>query len=234
MIDVEKLNALVDNELTPAERSDVEAMIANDPQAAAELGSIRALKATVAEKVRPVKCEDEWKSCVKRLNEIDGARRTKAVVDRWAWAMCTVLFFFIFSVGAINRAHPGVHGGTGDIARAGMEKPVRDVYHWLKNEFGVTPAVPLHIVEAHQGLYDGRPVANIHLKDSQGDMRLVLVPGSVQIDGVTPMDDGNHFACKTGEATSVVWGEDGIVMVLTGKRDANDLRNIANSIHLGN
>lgn len=236
MIDVDKLNALVDNELELAERAEVEAMVSQDPRAAAEVGSIKLIKGALQDHVRPVKCEDEWKACVKRLNEIDGARKTKCIVDKWAWAMCSALFIFIFSIGMYNRANPGIHAGTGDLTRAGMEKPIRDVYHWLKNEFGLTPALPqqkLHTVGAQQGTFAGRPVANLHLRDAQGDMSLVIVPGSVRVEGVKPMDDNTHFSCQTGEANSVVWGENGVVMILTGKREATELRDIANTIQIG-
>jgi hypothetical protein len=232
MIDAEKLNALVDNELEPAERAELEAAVAQDSTAAAHLGSIRALKSAVQGHVRPVPCEDEWKACVKRLNEIDGVKRTKSIVDSWAWAMCSVLFIFIFSVGMFNRSNPGVKAGTGDLTRAGMETPIRDAYHWVKSEFGLT-GLPKQPVEARQGSYDGRQVATLHFRDAEGDLSLVLVRGDVRVEGVKPMDDGNHFACQTGEANSVVWSDRGIVMILTGKRDVTELRDISNSIHLG-
>lgn len=236
MIDVEKLNALVDNELDSAEKAELEHALAQDPKAAAETVMIRGVKTALQDHIRPVGCDDEWKGCVKRLNEIDGARKTKRIVDKWAWAMCSVLFIFIFSVGMYNRANPGIQARTGDLTRAGMEKPIRDVYHWLKSEFGETPAIPeqrLHIVAAQQGTFAGRPVANLHLRDAQGDMSLVMVPGNVRVEGVTQMDDGTHYACQTGEANSVVWDDSGIVMVITGRRDVNDLRDIANAIHIG-
>ena len=235
MIDVEKLNALVDNELSPSERAEVEAQLAQDPNAAAQLGAIRQLKTAVQTNVRPVPCADEWKACVKRLNEIDKARTTNVFVGRWSWAMCSILFAFILGVGVFNRMNPGVHAGTGDLSRAGMEKPIRDVYHWLKNEFGVAPAVSqprVQLIEARQGTIEGRPVANLHLRDAHGDMSLVVVPGDLRVEGVAPMDDGRHFACQTGEATSVVWTDRGVVMVLTAKRDANELRDISNTISL--
>ena len=232
MIDVEKLNALVDNELSPSERAEVEAQLAQDPNAAAQLGAIRQLKTALQTHVKPVPCADEWKACVKRLNEIDGAKRTNVFVGRWSWAMCSALFVMILGVGVFNRMNPGVHAGTGDLSRAGMEKPVRDVYHWLKDELGGTPAVTesrLQIVEARQGELGGHTVAAIHLRDGKGDMSLVIAPNFV-VEGVAPMDDGRHFSCQTGEATSVVWVDKGITMVLTGKRDATELRDISNSI----
>jgi anti-sigma factor RsiW len=235
MIDAEKLNALVDNELDPAERAEVEALLASDPKAAAQVGSLRNVKTALQDNVRPIHCEDEWKACVKRLNEIDGARKTKFVVDKWAWAMCSALFLFIFSVGLYNRSNPGVHAGTGELTRAGIEKPIRDVYRWLKSEFGSAPSIPkqqLHIVGAREGTIAGRPLANFHLRDTKGDLGLVMVPGSVRVEGVSRMDDGIHYSCETGEANSVVWNDSGIVMVLTGKRDVDELRNIAKSIEL--
>ncbi len=241
MIDNEKLNALVDNELDPATRAEVEALLAQDPNTAAHVGSIKAIKSALQDHVQPVKCDDEWKACVKRLNEIDKSRKTKFVIDRYAWAMCSVLFIFIFAAGMLNRSNPGLHTTTGELSRAGMEKPVRDVYHWLKSELGVTPVVQqrdLTVVGASQGTESGHVVASIHLRDDKGDMNLTVVgpqmdpklPSDIWAEGVTPMGDGVHYSCQTGEATSVVWKDRGIVMMLTAKRDAEELRDISNSI----
>jgi hypothetical protein len=237
MIDVEKLNALVDNELEPAERAEVEALLSQDPQAAAHVGAIRQMKGALQDHVKPVRCEDEWRSCVKRLNEIDGARRTKSIVDRWAWAMCSVLFIFIFGVGLFNRANPGAHAGTGDLTRAGLEKPIRDVYRWLKSELGTTPELPsqgMQLVGAREGTFANRPVANLHLRDSKGDLSFVIVP-NLRIEGLSPIDE-KFSSCETGEASSVVWsetvGRQRFSMFLTGKRDVQELRAIAQSIQL--
>jgi len=236
MIDVEKLNALVDNELEPAERAEVETMLAQDATSAAELTSIRALKTALQDHVRPVPCEDEWKGCIKRLNEIDGTKKTRAIVDRWAWAMCSCLFVFIVGVGLYNRVNPNFHAGTGDLTRAGMEKPIRDVYHWVKNQFGMsataTPEQQLQVVGGWQGTYGSYPVANLHLQDKQGDLSLVIVRGNVPVEGVSPMDDNQHYTGKTGDANSVVWSESGCVLILTGKREASELRDVSTAIHI--
>ena len=238
MIDVEKLNALIDNELDTTERAEVEAALAQDSHAAQELGSLRLLKDALRDHVKPVHCEDEWRSCVKRLNEIDRASKTKSVVDRWAWAMCSCLFAFIVVVGMYNRINPNYKVGTGELTRASMGSPIRDVarvYQWVKDRFGAAPAIPqerVRVIAADEGAVDGHPFARFVLQDSKGEMNLLVLPGVVQVEGVTPMDDGVHFTGRTGDATSVVWNERGIVMQLTGQRDANELRDIANEIQV--
>lgn len=235
MIDVDKLNALVDNELEPSERAEVESMLAQDSHATAELGGIRLLKSALQDHVRPVPCEDEWRACVKRLNEIDRATKTKSVVDRWAWAMCSCLFAFIIVVGMYNRTNPAFRTGTGDLTRASMSSPVRDVFHWVKSQFGKTPTIPqerLQAVAGWNGTVNGQPVARILLRDSKGDLMLYVLPGTASIEGVSPMDDGEHMTGQNGDATSVAWTENGIVMVLTAARDANELRDISNTIHV--
>ncbi len=234
MIDADRLNALVDNELDSNERAEVEAMITDDPHAMAELGGIRLLKATLADHIRPVPCEDEWKTCVKRLNEIDRTTKTKFIVDRWAWALCSVLFAFILTVGMYNRSNPAFRAGTGDLTRASMGNPVRDVFHWAKSALGKAPTIPqerLQAIGGFTGAYEGHPFARIMLKDSKGEMSLLVLPGGASVDGVSQMDDGLHFAGQSGDATSVTWTENGIVMVLTAPRDATELRDIAEAIH---
>ena len=236
MIDAEKLNALVDNELDPQERAELEAAIAQDPKAAAEIGSIRALKSALQDYARPVACEDEWKGCVKRLNEIDRAKTTRKVVDRWAWAMCSCLFAFIVVAGMYNRSNPSFRASTGDLTRASMGVPLHDVssaLRWAKGVFGKTPALPpqqLHAVEAWTGTYNDSPLARIHLKDAKGDLWLLMVKGNVVVENVSPMDDGRHFAGQMGSANSVAWTAGDVTMILSGDREVGELRDIADVI----
>lgn len=235
MIDADRLNALVDNELNSNERAEVEAMITDDPHAMAELGGIRLLKTALQEHVRPVPCEDEWKSCVKRLNEIDRSTKTKFIVDRWAWAMCSVLFAFILTVGMYNRTNPAFRADPRGLTRASMGNPVRDVLHLVKSQFGKAPVIPqgpLRPEAGWLGSYDGHPVARILLKDNQGEINWLILPGGATVEGVSPMDDGLHSSGKSGDSTSVTWTENGIVMVLTAPREASELRDIANTIHV--
>jgi anti-sigma factor RsiW len=238
MIDAEKLNALIDDELEPAERAEVEAALAKDSRASHEASSLRQLKSAVQEHVRPVDCADEWKRCIGRLDEIDRAKKTRAFVDRYAWLMCTGLFAFIIVTGLLNRNQPGVRAGTGDLARATVGNPLHDasrVYTWVRNQFGRAPSIPqekLHTVGWKQGTFSGRPVAQIELRDSRGALNLFVVPGTVVVEGVTPMDDGRHFAGTNGDGNCVAWSENGLAMVLTGKREATELREIADTIRV--
>ena len=43
------------------------------------------------------------------------------------------------SVGMYNRDNPSFRAGSGDLTRASMGNPVRDVLHWVKSEFGKAP-----------------------------------------------------------------------------------------------
>lgn len=237
MIDAEKLNALIDDELTPAERAEVETLLAESPQARAEAGSIRQLKSALADHVRPVECADEWKRCVGRLNEIDKAKKTRAFVDRYAWLMCTGLFAFIVVTGMMNRTHGGMRAGTSDLAHASMANTleVSRVANWVKRQFGRAPTIPeekLHVVAASTGALSGRPIARFELKDARGSLNLMIVPGDVVVEGVTPMDDGRHFAGKIGDSSCVAWSDNNLVMVLSAQRDAEELRQISDGIGL--
>lgn len=248
MIDVEKLNALIDNELDSTERAEVEAALAREPNATQRLDSIRLVKDALRDHMKPVPCADEWRTCVKRLNDIDRASKTKLVVDRWAWAMCSCLFAFILVVGMYNRVNPKEHVGTGELTRASMGNPIHDAAHvlqWVKDRFGASPSIPqeqLKVVSGEQGTVNDHPVARINLQDSKGNLNLMVVGGSVYVEGVAPMDDGVHYAGKIGDATTVAWSEDGtttngspysMTLVLVGNRDAGELRDIANTIHIG-
>jgi hypothetical protein len=235
MIDADKLNALVDDELDSNERAEVEAMITDDPHAMAELGGIRLLKTALQDHVRPVPCEDEWRTCVKRLNEIDRASKTRFIVDRWAWAMCSVLFAFIITVGLYNRTNSAYRTSTGDLTRASMGNPVRDVLHMVKDQFGKAPVIPrgpLRKEAGWIGTVDGHRVARILLKDNKGEINCLVLEGQASVEGVSPMDDGLHASGQTGDATTVTWSENGLTMVLTAPRDAADLRQIAETIHV--
>ena len=235
MIDADKLNALVDNELDSNERAEVEAMITDDPHAMAELGGIRLLKTALQDHIRPVPCEDEWKSCVERLNEIDRATKTKFIVDRWAWAMCSVLFAFIITVGLYNRTNPAYRTSAGELTRAGMGNPVRDVLHMVKSQFGKAPVIPpgpLRDEGGEVGMLDGHWIARDLLRDNKGQILCLVLDGQANVEGVSPMEDGLHSSGQTGNATTVTWSENGLTLVLIAPRDANELRDIAETIHV--
>ena len=239
MIEFEKLSALADGELDAAEQREVEAGLVSDSYAAEQLTSIRATKQALSQHLQPIECRDAWKGCVKRLDELDRVVKTRSFVDRYAWAMCTVLFVFILSVGMFNRSNPGVRAATGDLTRASLGSPITDArraFDWIRDKFGKAPTIPsqtLQVVDGSQGFFAGRPVARIHLRDAKGDLGLVVVPGTVTVEGVSPMGDGEHFSGQEGEGTCVAWSERGLVMVLVGNREAGELRDIANTIHVG-
>lgn len=239
MIEFEKLSALADGQLEPSEQRVIEAQLAEDPRAAEQLATIKLTRDALQTHLAPVDCKNSWKACVKRLDELDRVKNTRSFVDRYAWAMCTVLFVFILSVGMYNRSNPGVRAATGDLTRASLGNPISDArraFDWIRDKFGKAPTIPtqtLEVVDGSEGVFAGRPVARIHLRDAKGDLGLMVVPGTVTVEGVSPMGDGQHFSGREGESTCVAWADRGLVMVLVADRDANELKDIANTIHVG-
>lgn len=236
MIDAQKLNALVDGELDSKEAVELSAQVANDDDAARELGAIHMLKDAVRESVKPVPCEDEWKRCVGRLNEIDKARRTDVFVGKYAWAICSLMFAMIVGAGILNRSNPSAHLGSGELAQMQASlSPVRlpsRVENWISGLFGKSPEIAtnkLQIVEGYEGQYAGRRVAQLKLRDDKGDLTLYVVAGQVAVEGAVQLEEG-YIGGEVGRSKYVGWTDQGLFLMLVGDRSTESLQDLAKTV----
>ena len=126
MKDILQLHALADNQLDPNEAAQVQAALQKDPELMAEYHAVLSIKDCLQSKVSSVTCDETWRTCVGRLNEIDRTRRVEGFVGRYAWALCGVFFLFIVYGGISNR---------GKVGTASME--TADLAHMMTN-FGAS------------------------------------------------------------------------------------------------
>lgn len=238
MIDTELLHALADDELSADDRRKVEADLAEDPEAAKVLSSILAVKQAIASHVKPVECEDEWKRCRRRLDEMDKARRTEAFVGRYAWVMCTGLFAFIVGAGILQRSSGEPRLGAKDLAQMSASvSPVSltgGIDRWLGRLFGKSPKIEqgsLQVVQRLQGMYNGRPVAQLNFTDSKGPLTLLVIGGNVALEGATLVDE-QHVAGQFGQANYVAWRDSGLFLLLAADRSPAELLQIAEQLRV--
>lgn len=242
MINPLDLHALADEELEPNRAAEVREALRHDAEAASEFNAILNLKDCVREKVRPTAdCEEVWRGCVGRLNEIDRSRRVEAFVGRYAWAICGAFFACILVGGLTNHGKPSGGTASADLARmfanlvptgspASAQNP-----HWVDGLLGqarhsIDPS-RFSVQNAAEGWVDGRRVVRLGLRDASGDLVLMVITGSVSFDGMEPLASNAQFqAGQMGRANFVTWRRGETSLVLFGVRSPDELAQVAGRI----
>ncbi|HMS54063.1 MAG TPA: hypothetical protein PKA27_01560 [Fimbriimonadaceae bacterium] len=206
----------------------------NDPTVQAELDSIRAVKSAVS-KLESVNDKEAWQSCVSRLNEIDRAAKVNTFVGKYAWAICSVFFVFIFGAAILNRVQPNNRIGTGDLAyMASSLSPLAgsggNTQRYLEQLGGTRPALnpeKLTVNGAAYAVINGRPVTRFDLMDAEGPL-VLLVTRADELDGFEQKDPGECYRWSTVNGRRCLsWCEGGYAVALFGDRDANSLEGAA-------
>lgn len=236
------LHAYVDGEATRDERRQYESDLADDPQARAEVANIHALKALVARGVTSSEELAAWRSCCRRLDELDRTKRIEGFVGRYSWALCAVFMFVILVGGVIKRGNPSVvrtgeaagyvSSMVGGFSRAPQDAANRQA--WMNEKLGVVQSLVqpdrLEVLDAAEKVDEnGRRVACFRLADSRGLLALLVVTNANEVEGVRPMDD-SLCAGSMGDANCVVWSQSNISFFLIGPRDHDELARIAQTI----
>lgn len=238
-----EIHALADDELDSRDRKRVQERIKGCEKSQAELLAIRHLKSLVADKCTGPECEDSWKSCVKRLQEIDRTKQVESFVGRYAWGICAVFFCFILGGAYLNRL-----GGlkAGDVAKvsaslAPLSLPRSQdsdvTTQWLQTNLDKTMRVPLDsvkLVGAATGyLPDGRRIARADLQDGQGALDLYVVQQTDRLDDVEQMDGHSQYSAgKFENKPCVAWSDHGREFILVGQRPLDALCETADALSL--
>lgn len=243
MIEITELHAYVDGELTKAETEKVRLAIAGDAKLAAEARAIETMKEAVQRHARPCDCEDSWRVCVGRLNELDKTRRVEGFFGRYAWALCGTVFAAIVVGGLMNRGPATATVGSTDLARMasslgpGGQAPqaTRADRAWIDQLLGQA-AVSLNPSRLYAGPItigelDGHRVARVPLHDAQGDLALFVFDNDVRFGGLVPLDDQDRYAAgKIAKLNCVAWATPRGSFVLVGDRSPQDLSNAASRL----
>lgn len=242
MIDPLKIHALADGELSPEETSALNEEIACCEKSCAELNAIRNLKSALS-RTQPVRCEDTWQGCVKRLNEIDKARRIEFAVGRYAWGLCGVIVIAIALGGYLTRIGSSGVVRSGDVRRMvsslvpfssfkGGDSP-EAARRWLSQNVKDAP-VPADRLQLVNGVIGYTPdgqhqVARLTLRDSNGQMTLIMIGAIQQVDGLEPAM-GQFKQGMMEDMHCVCWTDRGWALMLVGDRSTEDLQQVASAI----
>ncbi|RYG44917.1 hypothetical protein EON79_13835 [bacterium] len=241
MIEIVELHAYVDGELSKADAERVRSAVMADPRLAAEVRAIEAMRSAIARHARPCECEDAWKGCVGRLNELDRSRRVEGFFGRYAWGLCGAVFLAIVAGGVMNRGATPVQ--TQDLARAvagflpsqGSSTATPAQRQWvdslLRRADAALDPSRLFFGRAAWGEFDGHPVVRVPMKDVNGEMSLLVFDTNTSFGGLVPLDqEGQYSAGKIAKLNCVVWSTPQGSFVLMGDRSSQDLGEVAKRI----
>ncbi|RYG39418.1 hypothetical protein EON81_01120 [bacterium] len=238
MIEIVELHAYVDGELSKADADRVRLAVMADPRLAAEVQAIETMRAAVARHARACECEEAWKGCVGRLNELDRSRRVEGFFGRYALALSGDVFMAIVAGGLMNRGATPVQ--TQDLARAvagflpsGSTATATPAQRkWVdallkQADVSLDPS-RLYSGPSAWGEFDGHPVVRVPLKDATGEMALLVFDRNTSFGGLVPLDsEGRYSAGKIAQLNCVVWSGQQGSFVLVGDRSAQDLGEVA-------
>lgn len=243
MIDPLELHAYADGQLEATDRARVSRQLETDPASKAQLDSILSLKQFVSTNCQAVECKDEWKKCLGRLNELDKAKRTESFVGKYAWALCGVFFVAILMGGVMSRNNPNSGRESADLARlaasfspagAPVSKEPVAMRRWLDSLVGQAAASVsperLDIVSASTGELDGSRAAKLVLRDSGGDMALVMVNSNLNLDELPMGGEQPYHVGQLQGSNCIAWHDRENTLVLVGNRPYDELIPVANKL----
>ncbi|MEQ1823711.1 MAG: hypothetical protein ABL949_14475 [Fimbriimonadaceae bacterium] len=240
MKDFTKIHALVDGQLNDADRKEVEAWIAADPDAQSEFENARLLKSLVSQECMPVTCEETWAKCKRRLGEFDRRSSIERLVGRSAWGLCAIFFVAILSAAMLNRTGSS-NLKTSDVLGASLvpiETPQsqssNENARWLRGLADRNVPLQTDVVRVHsaqQGNLNGHNVVRLDVSDAKGNMVLYIASDSSRFQDSTS-GTGEYGSLRVGEASGITWSRSGMAFLLLGDRNDEDLKAVANRIQL--
>jgi anti-sigma factor RsiW len=242
MMDLMRLHALADGEVTPAERAEIEAQLATCERSSQEYQAIVKFKRSLSGRSVDADTTELWKHCVRRLDDMDRAKTAESFVTRYAWALCSVFFLVILAGGILNRSNPDTVR-TGDVARyVASLVPVPNLAPTSPNSARAfvedavgEPAVQLSldrvvVTGAAQANIEGRRVVSLRLRDEMGDVALVVIPNAKHVEGTERKSDGGFAEGQIEGMNCVLWNDCGAMMMLVADRSTGELQLLASRI----
>jgi anti-sigma factor RsiW len=246
-VDLLQIHALVDGELSDAERSQVQEGLKCCETSEAQWLAVRQLKISVQEKCAQPECQELWKTCQRRLTEIDQTKRVETFVGRHAWSICAVFFCIILGA-AFSHRNAGSGLNAGDVARVSASLAPISAPHaqdpdakrrWLQQNLDRDMPSKSNFVNVVGGavgfLPDGRKIARADLEDSAGRLQLYVVQEADRWDGVEHIDGHSQYSgTRINEINCITWTGHGRAYVLVGDRPAPDLCDVADHLNATN
>ena len=239
MIDRLELHALADGQLEGADRQRVSERVASCEESAAEYQAIVDLKKAVSAKCSPITCDQTWQKCRSRIEEVEKTRRIEGFVGRYAWALCSIFVVLIFGAGIMNRSlGDGVRAGDVPAMMSSLSPlsgaAPAEARDWIRRQTGAAPQVAqpaFQLVGRGIGLFEGRKVLGVRLRDREGEFVVLVLPGARIVDGVQPIEHRQDMSAgRMGQANCVTWQDGPVALIVTGPRDIDGLCALADQL----
>lgn len=239
MIEKSDLHALADGELSVEEKARLSAKLEANPRAQAEYQQIISLKSALRASAKMPECDELWKACQGRLDELEKTKRVETFVGKYAWGICGVFFMAIAIGGVMNRsASRGVQPNdvAGYMAGISLSTPPK-----TQNQAELNPALKQIVGEA----FTERPATMVvtaigsnnepgqrtefaRLSDAFGSVAVVALIDVKQVEGLWDYEENSNFKCaKIDGANAMFWTRnDGIICMVIGQRSYEELHEI--------
>ena len=242
----QKINSLIDNEVSSAERAELESEISSSPELQSHFESAKAVKNVVSKHCAPIGCEATWGACLSRLDEIDKAKRVNGFVGKYAWAICSVFFLVILGAATFNRMTGYKRIRSGDIAQmvsglAPISVPSRsnssEMTKWFADQLSGSqvPIQPLalEVTRAARGKVNGHPILCLDMKDGSGPVCLAIVKDAHEVEGTSQVSSSpKYFYGRSGNMNFVTWTEGDYSLLLLSDRPVRNLLPIADAFRV--
>jgi len=246
MIEPTDLHAYVDGELSPEQMTAMRSSLDTSPVYAREVEAIQSLKSMLRSKTEAPASQEQWKSCVKRLNDIDKTRRTERVIGRFAPGLCFGLVVCILAAGQFTR-----HGHKGNVGSSDIAQMLSDLTlvrspkasslpfdkrAWEKEllrQSEISTPKDLTIREMRSGTFNGVPVKEYSARDQNGDVAIIQIGAPLAIDGMESLSSGSDLKIGSMQGTNcVVRVQKENTIIIKSDRSFKDLAEVAGHIAL--
>lgn len=232
---LEKVHAHADGELSGAEKGEVDALLAQDPRAAAEHQWAVYLKGLLlAKHVRP-NHTDAWKGAVSRLDAIDalqGSSKVEALVGRFSWGFAAALFAVILFAGFLSRGAGQVSEQqlAGIFTSATNERAVNgaaEAENYVRRGMGAPlPAIEpiVQVTKVGEGRSEGKRYFTVALRDNVGNFELYIFQGADEFESLEPISGRSEFSGgRVNDHACVAWTMGDITYMLVAPRTIDEV-----------
>jgi hypothetical protein len=234
LIDLKKLHAYSDGELSGIEKAEVEAQLSLCQESQRELLAISQLKNQLR-KVDPLQCSVTWSECKKRLDQIDRIEKSGNFITRYSWAMVGCVALMVFAGTTISRNSESKKIYSESLANvvAGVSKRAPSDPAKQDALDRILKVVDSRLSQVSVGseqsvLVDGIPSSVYAVYDRIGPLQLVVIPAKVNFEGLNQLPYEKYSAGQVApKVNSVVWSAKGRSLILVGDRSHLDLMRIA-------
>lgn len=235
------IHAYADGELAKDQCCEIENRLKTCTKTQAEFQAIQQIKQTLQAKCCCTDSTEVWKSCCKRLDEIDRTKKVENLVGRYAWGLVGSFAIVIAAAGAMNRVNgpdfrstdiPRMTAGLAPI-EAPLSQATEEKKRWLSNVFPSDLRFQPEVVTVTGGrtgrTVNGKRATLVDMADSKGPLTLVVIEETRRVAGLEPMSAQFHKT-RINDQNAIAWQDGDSICFLVADRDCEELCGIAEQI----